>query len=373
MPKPLLADVSDTAPRTKPLQVGIVGAGFMGEVHARAIRRAGGDLRLVAASTPQRSTEAAAQLGARDAAPSAEELVTSPDVDVVHVCTPNHLHATLAELALDAGKHVVCEKPLATDLASAARLVELARSRGVVAAVPYVYRYYPAVREARARVSRGDAGQLNLVHGSYLQDWLAAPWDTNWRVDETLGGASRAFGDIGIHWCDAMEFVTGHRIKHLVATTAASYTRGEPPHTTEDIAAVLFRTDQGATGSVVASQVSLGRKNRLWLSVDGERASYGFNQEKPDSLWVGGRDEVRLVPRGTAAFSADAERYSIVPAGHPQGYQDCFDGFVADVYAAVRGDDGERSGLPTFDDGLRSAQIIDAVLASARTKQWVEV
>ena len=142
-----------------------------------------------------------------------------PEVDVVHICTPNHLHLPLAEAALAAGKHVVCEKPLALDAAGAERLVAAAAESRRQAAVPFVYRFYPTVREARERVRAGETGAVHLLHGTYLQDWLLRPEDDNWRVDESLGGASRAFADIGSHWCDLAEFVTGQRLTRLSART----------------------------------------------------------------------------------------------------------------------------------------------------------
>jgi predicted dehydrogenase len=351
---------------------GIVGAGFIGEVHARAVRGAGGVLAAVAGRDPEASASAATRLRAERAASSSEELVEAEDIDVVHICTPNHLHAPLAERAMAAGKHVVCEKPLSTDLDSARRLADLASAASVVTAVPFVYRFYPTVRDARGRVRRGDVGSLRLMHGSYLQDWLSRTEDRNWRLDASQGGGSRAFGDIGVHWCDVVEFASGHRITRLVARML-TVPRGtdRSGHGTEDAATVLFETDQGALGSVVVSQVSPGRKNRLWFSLDGAQASLQFDQELPDALWVGGREQNAVVQRGAESSTADAARYTIVPVGHPQGYLDCFTAFVADVYAAAAGDTPD--GLPTFDDGLRAAVITDAVLTSARDGGWVEV
>jgi predicted dehydrogenase len=351
---------------------GIVGAGFIGEVHARAVRAAGGVVAAVAGSNPSSSAAAASRLLAECAASSAEELVDADDVDVVHICTPNHLHAPLAQRAIAAGKHVICEKPLSTGVDSSRRLADLAATAIGVTAVPFVYRFYPTVRDARGRVRRGDVGPLRLLHGTYLQDWLSRPDDHNWRVDPSLGGGSRAFGDIGVHWCDLVEFVTGHRITRLAArmmTVPRGTARSGPG--TEDAATVMFETDQAALGSVVVSQVSPGRKNRLWLSLDGSEASLQFDQEAPDSLWVGGREQNLVVPRGAEAASPDAARYNIVPVGHPQGYLDCFTAFVADVYAAAAGNPPD--GLPTFADGLRAALITDAVVTSAGSGRWVEV
>jgi predicted dehydrogenase len=371
------------------LRVAIAGAGFIGAVHARSARLAGARIVGVSASSPSRSEEAARTLGAERAFASSEELVESPDVDVVHICTPNHLHLPLAEAALAAGKHVICEKPLATDLAGARRLVQAAASAGTAAAVPFVYRYYPTVREARDRVRSGATGPVRLVHGTYLQDWLTDPEDDNWRVDSALGGASRAFADIGSHWCDLAEFVTGQRIARLSARTLTAVPeRLHAEHTaafarangagekravdTEDAAVVQFETDGGAIGSTVISQISPGRKNRLWLEVDGAKEAVTFSQEEPESLWTGRRSGVTMVPRDIAGMSADASRLSFLPAGHPQGYADCFDLFVADAHAVARGA-APADGMPLFADGMRSAQIVEAVLASAREQRWVDV
>ncbi|MCX4404323.1 Gfo/Idh/MocA family oxidoreductase [Streptomyces sp. NBC_01764] len=355
---------------------GIIGTGFMGEVHARAVRAAGGTVTAVAASTPQASEQAIPRLHVGRAA-TAEEITEADDVDVVHICTPNHLHVPLALRALAAGKHVVCEKPLATDLAAAQKLHDAAQAAQVVTAVPFVYRFYPTVRDAHERIRRGDAGSLRLLHGSYLQDWLADSTATNWRVDPRLGGASRAFGDIGVHWCDLVEFVSGHRITRLSARTGIAHTgrrtpSGNSEYTgTEDMAAVHFETDRGALGSAVISQVTHGRKNRLWFSLDGDLASLSFDQELPDTLWIGGPDHTQVVSSGSPEAAPGSAPYRIVPAGHPQGYQDCFTAFVRDTYAAMEGE--QPDGLPTFTDGLRAAALTEAVLASAASRAWVDV
>src|SRR5215207_3175886 len=199
------------------LRVGIAGTGFIGTVHARSARLAGARIAGVAASSPESARQAAQALGAERAFASADELVADRSIDVVHICTPNHLHLPLAQAALAAGKHVVCEKPLALDAAGARRLLDAAEGTGLQAAVPFVYRYYPTVREARERVLAGETGELRLLHGTYLQDWLLRADDDNWRVDEALGGRSRAFADIGSHWCDLAQFISGHRIVRVSA------------------------------------------------------------------------------------------------------------------------------------------------------------
>ncbi len=372
------------------LGAAIVGAGFIGAVHARSARLAGARIVGVAASSPESSRKAAARLGAERAEADAEALATADDVDVVHLCTPNHLHAPLARAALAAGKHVVCEKPLALDGAEAESVTAAAEAAGRVATVPFVYRYNPMALEARARIAAGELGRVRLLHGGYLQDWLSRPEDDSWRVDPELSGASRAFADIGSHWCDLTEFVSGERIAALCAQTATVVPeradRGSAPAfsaagdddaprravNTEDLAAVMFRTASGVVGTMVVSQVSPGRKNHLHVEVACEHASVRFEEERPETLWVGRRERTEELWRDATLLSPAAARHAIVPVGHPQGYLECFDAFVADTYAAIAG--GEPDGLPRFADGLRTARITDAVLASAAGGgAWVDV
>ena len=371
----------------KPLRVAVAGTGFIGKVHLASARRAGAEVVGVAASTPERSAAAALELGVPHGAPTAEGLLDL-DLDVLHVATPNHLHTALAVRALEAGVHVVLEKPVALDGADAARLREAAAGKDLDVAVPFVYRFYPAIRQARALVRAGEVGDVRLLHGHYLQDWLSASGDQNWRVDDSLGGASRAFADIGSHWCDLVQFVTGARIARLLARTSTvvpersavaheSFTATDDSAgatssvRTEDVATVLFETTTGVLGSVVISQISPGRKNRLWLEIDGSRHALSFDQEHPEELWLGGRTESRTIVRDPATLAPEAARYATLPAGHPQGYQDCFDAFVADTYAAVTGQ--KPDGLPVLSDGMAAVALTDAVVQSARTQTWVEV
>jgi len=371
------------------LRTAVVGTGFIGRVHARSARLAGARLTGMAGSSPEKGRLAAEELGAERAFASGEELVEAEGVDVVHICTPNHLHEPLALKALAAGKHVVLEKPVALDGDGAGRVAAAAATAGRVVTVPFAYRFHPMVREARARVAAGDLGRLRLLHGGYQQDWLLTPDDVNWRVDAARGGPSRAFADIGSHWCDLVEFVSGCRIARLLARTvtavperaavdsavAFSAPTGDGgdrrPVDTEDAAFVLFETDGGAAGSMLVSQISAGRKNHLWFELDGEHASAAFDQEQAETLWIGRRDRSETVYRDAAHLVPDAARLSWLPAGHAQGYADCFDLFVADAYAAIGG--GAPEGLPRIGDGVRAARITDAVLASARTDAWTEV
>jgi predicted dehydrogenase len=357
--------------RVAQLGVAVVGGGFMATVHSRAARAAGARLVGILSSSHDKSASAAEQLGIERAYGSLDELVADDAVDVVHVTTPNAFHAAQAHAALAAGRHVVCEKPLATTVADAEGLVEAVGD--LVATVPFVYRYHPMVREARARVRAGDVGTILTLNGSYLQDWLLTSGDDNWRVDEQAGGRSRAFADIGSHLVDLFEFVAGDRVSRVAAATRTFLTERALHHavTTEDAAAVTLETEGGAIGTVLVSQAAPGRKNRLYLEIAGTQESVAFDQEEPETLWVGRRSGSLLLPRDPAQLHPDAARLVTTPAGHAQGYQDAFNGFVADTYAAVGG--ATPDGLPRFDDGLRTVRVTDAVLTAAEQGTWVQV
>jgi predicted dehydrogenase len=372
-------------------RVAILGAGMIGEVHRRAAILAGAQVLGVMASTPERSRDVAEAWGVEQAYGSIDEVAESK-ADVVHICTPNASHVPYAVTLMKAGKHVLCEKPLGVSLEDARQASEVARDTGVVNTMPFAYRFHPMGREMRAKVQAQEFGAVNLIHGSYLQDWLLNPKSTSWRVDPKAGGPSRAFGDIGSHWCDLVEWVTGHRIARLVATTsitikqrpaetAASFSAVESDAPlvdvqTEDSALILFRTANDIAGSAVISQLSAGRKNRLWVEVDGMHQSAVFDQEQPEQLWIGTEAGAQVLVRDPNHGSAEQRRLSTLPAGHPQGYAQCFENYVADSYAAVDAHAGHGEvpeGLPTFADGARAAQICDAMLRSAASGEWVSV
>ena len=354
-------------------------------VHRRSALLAGAELIGVLGSRPTRSAELAEQWQVATAFSDVDDVAAS-SADVVHVCSPNATHAPYVETLLAAGKHVVCEKPLGISLAEAERMAALSSMGGVVATVPFVYRYHPVVREIRARAQAGEFGQWNLLHGQYLQDWLLSALASNWRVDPDQGGASRAFADVGSHWCDLVEWVSGQRLSSVVAqlsvavparvrSSGPSFGAGGDgqrlPVATEDTATVMFRTADGVPGSVVVSQVAAGRKNRLWFELDGSTGSAAFDQEEPESFWAGTSEGSRRIVRDSNSGSAEQRRLSYLPAGHAQGFADAFAAFVADTYAAIDGETPE--GLPTFADGLRSARIVDAVVHSSRASTWTEV
>jgi predicted dehydrogenase len=362
-----------TNPSKVPLGVAIVGGGFMARVHSRAARAAGANLVGVVSSSAEHSVQAAAELGAARAYASLDELLADAAVQVVHVCTPNVLHVPQALAAIRAGKHVVCEKPLATGVTGAETLVAEAARAQVSGTVPFVYRFHPMVREARARVLAGEAGRILSVQGSYLQDWLQSAGDDNWRVNPDQVGRSRAFADIGSHLVDLIEFIMGERVTR-VAATWRTFFEDRAVHRqiqTEDAVAVVLETSGGAIGTLLVSQAAPGRKNRLHLEIAGASESIGFDQEHPESLWLGRRAGSQLLMREAEQLHPDAARLSILPAGHPQGYQDAFNAFVADSYATIGGADPD--GLPRFADGLRAVRVTNAVIDAAESGAWTSV
>jgi predicted dehydrogenase len=357
-----------------PVVAAFVGGGFMARVHSRASRAAGARLFAISSSSPLSAQSAARELRIDGSFDSLEDLLSDESIDVVHVCTPNSTHADIVRSVLAAGKNVICEKPLAVSVADAVALVDQAENAAVVTAVPFIYRFYPMVREARERIRNGDLGRILTIQGSYTQDWLLSPDDYDWRVDEKVGGPSRAFADIGSHLCDLLEFVLGERIIRLNATTSRAFDqRGQNRSVaTEDIVTVIFETASGALGTLMVSQVAPGRKNRLAFEIAGTQATVAFDQEQPESLWLGGRSTSQQLVRAPGVLHPEAERLSVLPAGHPQGYQDAFNAFVADVYSTIRS--GERpEGVPTFADGLRAAELTAAVQQSAEQLSWIDV
>jgi predicted dehydrogenase len=370
------------------LRAGVVGTGFIGVVHVEALRRLGVEVAGVVGSAKARA-EAKRIAPAYD---SYEALLADEDVDVVHLTTPNHLHYPQVKQALEAGKHVICEKPLALTAVESAELLELAERSGLVHCTNFNIRFYPMVQEARARVGAGEVGDVFIVHGGYLQDWLLFDTDWNWRLENDKGGELRAVGDIGSHWMDLTQFVTGRRIEAVFAdlatmipvrrrptgevetfASAADVERVEAPMSTEDIAHILLRFEGGARGSLVVSQVSAGRKNSLRFEVDGSQASLAWDAETHETLWLGRRDAPNeLLLRNPALLSGQARATTALPAGHAEGFGDTFKELYRAVYRAVAaGEPGDD--YPTFRAGHVENVLAEAVAESHRTQRWVEV
>ena len=377
------------------LRSAIVGAGFIGPHHVDAVRRGGyADVVVLVDRDPQRGPLTARSLGVERAVTDIEAVLRDPSIDVVHICTPNHTHVDLARAAMEAGKHVVVEKPVATDRAGAVALLEVAQQTRRHAAVALTYRGYPMVRRARELVRGGTLGSLRLVHGTYLQDWLADANDYNWRLDSAAGGASRAFADIGTHWFDTVEFIAGARVSAVMADLATLLpVRHRPLRSgvafsvgsgateavqveTEDAATVLLRFADGARGTVIVSQVSPGHKNDLTVHLSGSDRSLGWAQERPERLWVGARDDATVLTR---APSADGWPVGVpaLPSGHPEGWADALRDMLRPFYAAIAaGDpppDDADAPYPTLADGARSVALIEAVVESSRSGRWVDI
>ncbi len=369
----------------------VVGTGFIGVVHVEALRRLGVEVLGVVGSSPERAAEKA---GLPDPYPSFEAMLADERVRVVHITSPNHLHFEQARAALDAGKHVVCEKPLAMDSAQTGELLAVAERSGLVHAVNFNIRFYPQVQEAAARVASGELGDVHLVSGGYLQDWLLLDTDWNWRLDPESGGSLRAVGDIGSHWLDLMTFVTGSRIEAVLAElvtvlpvrreptgpveTFAGGTGGETIERrmeTEDLAGMLLRFASGARGVVAVSQVSAGRKNSLSFEVDGGTGALAWYSERPEELWLGHRGRPNeVLTRDPSLMHPAAAATAALPAGHVEGFADTFKELYRAVYRAVAaGGPPERPDYPTFAEGHDEALIADAIAQSAREGRWTNV
>jgi predicted dehydrogenase len=371
------------------LGAAVVGTGFVGVIHVEALRRLGVNVAGVVGSSPERASAKAASYPLPRVYDSFEQALEDPAVDVVHVTTPNRLHYPQAKDCLVAGKHVVCEKPLAMTSDESAELVELAERSGLVHCTNFNLRFYAQVHEARHRVLNGAIGDVWNVHGAYLQDWLLLPTDWNWRLDPRQGGAVRAVGDIGSHWLDMAQFVTGKRVMALLADlTTTIPTRQRPTVAadtftaaagdtesieigTEDVAHLLLRFQDGTAGSVVISQVSAGRRNRLAFEVDGSDGSLAWNSERHEQLWLGHRGRPNETLWRDPSLNQGPVRGSL-PAGHAEGFADTFKELYRAVYRAVaRGEPGDD--YPTFRDGHWQNVLADAILRSNRDRIWVEV
>jgi predicted dehydrogenase len=372
----------------------VIGTGFIGTVHVEALRRIGVQVRGVLGSTPERGAGRVDDLGVPRAYDSLDDLLADPAVQVVHVTSPNDLHVAQTRAILAAGRHVVCEKPLALTSAGSLELVGLAAASGLVNATNFNIRYYPLNQQARETVAAGTFGDVRLVTGRYFQDWLLLESDWNWRLQPDRGGALRAVGDIGSHWLDLMTYVTGQRIASVMADlTTFIGTRHEPigpvatfatersgetvsrPIATEDTASILLRFEGGARGAVSISQISPGRKNSLQYEIDGSEAALAWDSEQPDQAWIGHRDRPNeILIRNPALMGPAGQAASALPGGHVEGFFDTFCAHFRAVYADVAaGGPSSRPSYPTFADGHDGMLVGDAIARSAREGRWVSV
>jgi predicted dehydrogenase len=379
----------------KKLKTAVFGTGFMGRVHTEGIRRLGNvEVAAIAASSADKARKFADQLGVPGATGDYRTLLADPEIDAVHICTPNSLHFPMAMDALSAGKHVLCEKPLATSAAEGELLVAKAAETGLSNATFQNLRYYPLVQHMRRMREAGELGEIYAVQGTYSQDWLLYDTDWNWRIESAANGPSRCFADIGTHWCDMVEHVTGLRIQSLCADLQTFHkTRKRPKGSietfsgktlqpgdyeevaidTEDFGAVLLRLGAQARGAITVSQISAGRKNQLRMEIYGTKASVAWDQEKPDELWIGQRNEPnRLIVKDPSLLLPAARGYADLPGGHSEGYDDTFKQLFRRFYNTVA-DPAAPVEYPQFADGLRQLRILETVLASNTAHAWVPV
>jgi predicted dehydrogenase len=375
----------------------VIGSGFIGTVHVESLRRIGVTVHGLLGSSPERGAEAAARFGIARAYRDLDELLADPDVDVVHVTSPNKEHFPQVKRILAAGKHVNCEKPLAMDIGESAELVRLAaeaQSRGQVAAVNFNIRFYPVNQHLRQSVADGELGEIRLISGHYFQDWLLYDTDWNWRLETEAGGALRAVGDIGSHWIDLTSHITGLQVAEVLADMAtfipvrqqpagpmATFATDRANETipreikTEDLATVLMRYTNGARAVFAVSQLAAGRKNHIEYEIDGSRAAAAWVGENPDELWLGHRDEPnQILLRNPALMNAAGRAAAQLPGGHVEGFADSHANHFRAVYADVaRGRMSERPPYATFADGHEAMLIGDTIARSSRSGSWTTV
>jgi len=379
-----------------PFPAAVVGTGFIGPVHIEGLLRAGVSVVGALGSSLEKSKQVAARWGLKKAYASYDEVLADSEVHVVHLATPNRLHFDEAKRALAAGKHVLCEKPLAMTAAESAELVRLAADSGRAAGVNYNIRYYPLCQEMAARIRGGELGDVFHVAGSYVQDWLLRPDDFNWRVLAEEGGDLRAVADIGTHWLDLVQFVVGRKIEGVCADLKTVWPERQRPTgptdtftgsrganratvpvavTTDDYGAILLRFAGGARGVVWVSQVTAGRKNCLRLEIAGAKQAAAWDSERPNELWLGHRDRANeVLTRDPSLLSDAARRFADYPGGHNEGFPDSFKQCFKAFYGALAaGDDGSTGAFPTFADGHREILLCAAILRSQREGRWVSV
>jgi predicted dehydrogenase len=353
------------------LRAGVIGVGLAGGPHIEAIGRTGlAEVGAVAASSEQSAERAADRYGVSRAHGDWRVLIDDPAIDVVHNCTPNYLHAEVARAALTAGKHLVTEKPLATNLEDASALVAAAAKSRATSAFCHNYRSYAMVTEAHELVRAGAIGEVFHIHGVYLQDWLTDGAVRNWRLDPVQSGASTTFADLGTHWCDLAMHLSGCRIESVCAAIASRH--GRP---IDDHGGVLFRFDGGALGTLVVSQVSPGAKNSFRIRLDGSEGSLYWDQERPEELWLGrhgGPTELRHKSAGQ--LHDRAQHRAQLPAGEIEGWNSTFVNLFASVYRTILGRSVPGDELvATLADGLLLMRVIEAVTRSSAERVWVDV
>ncbi|WP_417464013.1 Gfo/Idh/MocA family protein [Kordiimonas sp.] len=376
------------------MQVAIIGTGFMGVTHVEALRRLGVGIAGILGSTEAKSVEAARELGISRAYKDFDDVLSDVTADAVHICVPNAFHYAYAKAALIAGKHVMCEKPLAMDSKQSAELVEVAKDKSLAAGVCYNLRYYPLNLQAKAMVAGGELGRLFHINGCYIQDWLLHESDYNWRLHADIGGPLRVVADIGTHWMDMLSTITGLEIEAVFADMSTVYpTRKRPAGggatftkagdasgedvtiDTEDYASILLRFKGGVKASLYVSQVAAGQKNALRYEIYGAQKSVAWDGQRPNELWVGERDKANnILIKDPSLMAPGAAAAASYPGGHAEGYPDTFKQCFRAFYDYIKaGDYAAAPTFPTFAAGHREIQLCEAILESHRQERWVTV
>jgi predicted dehydrogenase len=377
------------------LKAALIGTGFMGKVHAENLRRLGTvEILGVAGSNAGRARDFGNSIGVQRTTGNYQELLDDVAIDAVHVLTPNALHYPICRAALEKGKHVLCEKPFTVELREARELAELAGRSGRAHCIQHNLRYYPVVQHIRRMIEAGELGEILIVQGTYSQDWLLYDTDWNWRLASRENGRLRAMGDIGSHWMDLIEHLSGLRITELCADLATFHRIRKKPKgsvetftgkqlaaseyqpvdvDTEDFGSVLLRLGDRARGAFTVSQMSAGRKNRFIIEIYGAKAGVSWDQERPDELWIGRRDAPnQVIIKDPALLLPQAAAYADLPGGHSEGYDDTHKQVFKRFYARVA-DPAAPEEYPTFRDGLRGMQLLEKVAESASHRAWVSV
>ena len=377
------------------IKAAIAGTGLMGKVHTENIRRLGNvEVAAVVGSRPERAQKFAEAMSIPIATSNLGDVLENREIAAVHICTPNVDHFPMSLAAIEAGKAVLCEKPLTMNTDEARRLVDAAKAKNAVNCVQHNLRYYPVVQQIRQMIAAGDLGEILIVQGTYSQDWLLYDTDWNWRLDSKSNGKLRVMGDIGSHWMDMIQHLTGLSISAVCADlTTFHKTRKRPKGSvetfagkkaaateyetfavdTEDFGIVMLRLGERARGAFTVSQMSAGRKNRFAFEIFGTKAGVAWDQEKPDTLWIGHRNDPNqvMVKDGSLMYPA-AATFADLPGGHSEGYDDSHKQVFKRFYARVA-DASAPIDYPTFEDGLHGMILLEKVAESAVKKAWVEV
>lgn len=379
----------------KKIKVGIIGMGYIGESHIEAVRRIGCcELYAIASTSEATARRKAEYYGIEKYYSSVQELLADPEIDAVHNCTPNALHLAINKEIICSGKHLLSEKPLCTTYEEAMELVELKKDfPNSVAAVNFNYRLNPMVQEMRNRIAEGQIGNVRLMTGSYQQDWLLYDTDYSWRLEPEIAGPSCCIADIGSHWMDSVQHVTGHKIVEVMAdlktvipvrkkpkTRTETFTSNVPTDfeevsiQNEDYGAVMFHTDKGATGVYHVSELAAGHGCYLNFEINGSKASLKWNQEENDRLWMGVRDgDNRLIIRNPNAISQGAKPYTALAMGHPEGWNDAFKGNIYAFYKYIlNGMQGEPV-FATLEQAAYIVKLTEAIVKSSNERRWIKV